>query len=56
MIQDETPTGDDIINYVTDDGWEESDYMTIAKIYAGFQLCHKLECHFLAIDTNSERT
>ena len=58
MIQDETVRDDDIINYVTDvtDGQEEPDCMTADKIYAGLQLCHKLECHFLAIDANSERT
>ncbi|XP_067136827.1 tigger transposable element-derived protein 1-like [Centruroides vittatus] len=57
MIQDETVWDDDIINYITDvtDGQEEPDYMTADKIYAGLKLCHKLGCHFLTIDANSER-
>lgn len=30
--------------------------MTADKIYAELQLRYKLECHFIAIDANSERT
>jgi len=58
MIQDEAVRDNDILNYVTDvtDRQEEPDCMTADKIYAGLQLCHKLECHFLAIDNNSERS
>lgn len=57
MIQDETITNN-ITNYVTDvtDGQKESDYMTADKIYAGVQLCYKLECDFLAIDVYSAST
>lgn len=53
MVQ-ETAIDNDNISYIIDpaDGQEKS----ADKIYAGIQLCSKLESNFLKIDTNSERS
>ncbi|XP_066261172.1 tigger transposable element-derived protein 1-like [Euwallacea similis] len=58
MIEDETINDSDIISNLTDNAQkhEEPDSMTADKIYAGIQLCNKLEKHFLKIDNNSERS
>ncbi|XP_069964571.1 tigger transposable element-derived protein 1-like [Bactrocera oleae] len=58
MIEDETVNDSDIIDNFTDheDGQEEPEYITADKIYAGIQLCSKLEKHFLKIDNNSQRS
>ncbi|XP_033331346.2 tigger transposable element-derived protein 1 [Megalopta genalis] len=54
----EAVNDNDIINNIIDheDKQEEPDSMTVDKIYAGIQLCSKLENHFLKIDNNSERS
>lgn len=58
MVHDETVRDDDIINYITrvTGGQQEPGHITADKIHARLQLCQKLECRFLAIDANSERT